>query len=112
MSLRFDRRISPAWNERTSCVEFACVDSQSRQSVRCAVSRAALEDSTGEALNGSGCIAMFARHLGRVVAVLDTMYAAHPPLPGGTMTADTDDLLQHHPVFERVVVAAHASASI
>ena len=113
MSLRFDRRTLPTWNERTSCVDFVCVDPQSRQAIRCAVSRAALEDSTGDGLDDKGCIATFARHLARVIAVANSIYAAHGPLPGGVLTVDSDDLLQHYPVFEQIPVAAsHAAAAV
>ncbi len=107
MSLRFDRNTPPHWNARTSRVDFSCVDSQTRSRVPCAVSRAALEDSTGEALDGNGCVAMFARHLGRILAVANSINAAHRRIPGGMVVVDSDDLLQNFPVLDQIPVAAH-----
>jgi hypothetical protein len=111
MSLRFDPRILPSWNEHTSCVDFVCAESQSRQAIRCAVSRAALEESTGEELDDKGCIKTFARHLARVIAVANSIYAAHGLLPGGVLTVDSDDLLRHSSVFAQISVAAARAAA-
>ncbi len=105
MSLRFDRNSPPVWNERRARVDFTCVDSQTRTSVVCAVSRAALEDSTGDALDGKGCIATFARHLARIIAVANALAAARQGMPGAVLLVDSDDLLQHYPTFEDAVAA-------
>jgi len=107
MSLRFDRNSPPAWNDRSSRVDFTCVDSRTRQPVACAVSRAALEDSTGEALDGKGCIATFARHLARVIAIANALHAAQSGMPGAAVMVDSDDLLRHCSGFEHAPVAAH-----
>ena len=107
MSLRFDRTTPPKWNSRTARVDFACVDSQTRLPVHCAVSRAALEDTTGEALDGAGCVAMFARHLARVTAVASSIAASREIATNGVVLIDSDDLLQHFPVVAEVPLAAH-----
>ncbi len=107
MSLRFDRNTPPKWNARSSRVDFTCVDSQTRKRVHCAVSRGALEDSTGEALDGNGCLSMFARHLGRITAVANSLSAIRHIAAEGVMLIDSDDLLQHFPVLEETPVAAH-----
>lgn len=93
MSLRFNRNVQPSWNRRSSWVEFACNESQSRTPVRCAVSRAALEDVNGtESLDAGQCVAVFARHLARITTVANTLYAAHRLAHGGLVLVDTDDL--------------------
>lgn len=97
MSLRFDRNTPPRWNPRTSCIEFTCVDSHTRTPVHCAVSRAALEDSTGEALDGPGCLTTFARHLGRIANVANSLGATRD-IAAGSVFIDSDDLLEHFPV--------------
>jgi len=105
MSLRFDRNSPPAWNERSARVDFTCVDSQTRQPVVCAVSRAALEDSTGDALDSKGCIATFARHLARIIAVANALHTARHGLPGAVVVVDSDDLLQHYPSVDGAIAA-------
>jgi len=108
MSLRFDRSSPPGWNARRARVDFICVDSQTRRPIACAVSRAALEDSTGEELDGRCCVAAFARHLGRIIAVANGLYAAHAGNPHGVVLVDSDDLLQHYPAGEDVIAAHQA----
>jgi len=105
MSLRFDRNSPPAWNERRARVHFTCVDLQTRRPIACAVSRAALEDSTGEALDGKACVAMFGRHLARIIAVANALYTAPSRLPRAVVLVDSDDLLQHYPTFEDAIAA-------
>lgn len=116
MSLRFDRNSLPAWNERRARVDFRCVDSQTSRKVACAVSRAALEDSTGEGLDGKGCTAVFARHLARIIAVADAVHARRAGLPGAVVLVDSDDLLQHYPTFADAIAVheigkGHAGAA-
>ena len=111
MSLRFDRNTPPTWNARTSSVDFACLEPQSRRTVPCTVTRAALEDSTGEGLDNRTCLATFARHLGRIVTVANSIYGAHVPFAGGVLTIDSDDLLEHYPTFEQPARTAHHVAA-
>ncbi len=108
MSLRFDRRSPPAWNARHARVDFTCVDSQTRKPIACAVSRAALEDSTGEELDGTCCVAAFARHLGRIIAVANGLYAARAHGPHAVVLVDSDDLLQHYPAGEGLIAGHQA----
>ena len=93
MSLRFNRNSPPKWNAKKSWVEFVCNDTTTRMPVLCAVSRAALEDSTGEAADSLSGIAVFSRHLARVVEAANAVCAAAESRPAGIVLVDSDDLL-------------------
>lgn len=107
MSLRFDRKTPPKWNSNSSRVDFTCIDSHTRQPVHCAVSRAALEDSTGETLDARNCVGMFARHLGRITAVANSISETRELEPGSVILIDSDELLQQFP-HGQLPGAAHA----
>ncbi len=93
MSLRFNRETQPKWSARNAWIEFVCDDPATRKSVRCAVSRAALEDATGEEVDSRRGVAVFSRHLARVIAAADANYAAHRREQDGVVLVDSDDLL-------------------
>ena len=96
MSLRFDRNVAPKWNGRHSWIEFSCEDPAARLPVRCAVSRAALEDCNGETLDPERCLAATARRLGRILEVANAVYAAGRTTRGMVLV-DSDDLWPHTP---------------
>jgi hypothetical protein len=98
MSLRFNRTVAPKWNGRRSWIEFVCDDPTARTPVRCAVSRAALEDSQGESLDPQHCLAATARRLGRILEVANAVYAAGRT-DHGMVVIDSDDLLDQRPVL-------------
>jgi Protein of unknown function (DUF1488) len=91
MSLRFNRNTQPTWNEHKSRIEFVCTDSITRTAVPCAVSRAALEDTTGETVDSAHAIPVFSRHLARVISAANSMYATDQ-LEGGVVLVDSDQL--------------------
>ena len=98
MSLRFNRNVTPTWNGRRSRIEFECEDPRTRSSVRCAVSRAALEDVNGlESLDGDRCLAVVGRRLARILEAADSVYSAGR-LNHGIVLVDSDDLLAQ-PVY-------------
>ena len=96
MSLRFNRNVTPKWNGRHAWIEFQCDDPAARTPVRCAVSRAALEDCGGESLNPKSCLAATARRLGRILEVANAVYAAGRTT-SGIVLVDSDDLLRSAP---------------
>ncbi len=99
MSLRFDRSVRPTWNGRQSRIEFVCEDPRTCASVRCAVSRAALEDINGlEALDGDRCLAVVGRRLARILDAASSVYSAGR-LDHGMVLVESDDLLVPSPVY-------------
>ncbi len=96
MSLRFNRTVAPKWNGHRSWIEFVCDDAAARTPVRCAVSRAALEDCQGESLDPEHCLAAAARRLARILEVANAVYAAGRTTRG-MVVVDSDDLLQPRP---------------
>ncbi len=93
MSLRFNRNTQPKWSAKNAWIEFVCDDPAKRTAVRCAVSRAALEDATGETVDSQHGIAVLSRHLARVIAAANAHYAAEGVKQDGMIVVDSDDLL-------------------